>query len=470
MAKLLFLQNLEYEFLGPAYISSMLKNKGHEVRLLVGASLEDFNKTLSDFKPNLVAFSIMSGSQKWALNMARRVKTEFGIQNIFGGPHPTYFPDFINEGCVDIIAIGEGEKASLELMDCIETSKDYSGVKNLWVKKNGSIYRNEVRCLDNDLDEYPFADRKLYSDVGGKADLSIRQIITSRGCPWHCSFCFNDSLRKIYQDKGRYVRIRDVDMVIEEARQLRDDFSAKIIYFADDVFGLDKRWLFEFLPKYKKSVGLPFICLIRADILSKNKTYAEMLSEHGCIMVSFGIESGSEYTRNTVLEKNIFNEDIYKAANLLHKSGIKFRTFNILGLPGESLEDALKTVQMNIEIKTDYPWCSIFMPFSGTKLTEYARNKGYLTEIDEQKSFFSGSTLVNHPEIKKLENLQNFFQTAVIFPKSLKIIKFLIKLPPNPIFKLWFGMVYFFVYIKAERRGFWKTLIFSLRNYKLLLQ
>jgi len=109
------------------------------------------------------------------------------------------------------------------------------------------------------------------------------------------------------------------------------------------------------------------------------------------------------------------------------------------------------------------------MPFSGTRLTEYAKENNYLSSNDSQKSFFSGSTLVNHPEIKRLENLQSFFQTAVIFPKSLKAIKLLIKLPPNLLFKLWFGFVYFFVYIKAERRGFWKTLIFSLKNYRSLL-
>lgn len=470
MAKLLFLQNLEYEFLGPTYISSMLKSKGHDVRLSIGHTIGDFAKTISGYKPDLVAFSIMSGSQNWALDMAGSIKREFGISNIFGGPHTTFFPDFINQDGVDIIARGEGETTCLELMDFIDAKKDFSHIKNLWVKKDGVIYRNELRCLDNDLDVYPFADRSLYSGLIGRADLSIRQIITSRGCPWHCSFCFNDSLRDLYKDKGRYVRIRKVDTVIEEARRLRYDFGARIIYFADDVFGLDRKWLYEFLPKYKSIVGLPFICLIRADILAKNPDYAEMLAKHGCVMLSFGIESGKEETRNRVLEKNVSDNDIYRAADLLHSAGIKFRTFNILGLPGESLVDALKTVQMNIDIKTDFPWCSIFMPFSGTRLTDYAVKNGFFQGADQQKSFFSGSALVNHPEIKRLENLQSFFQTAVIFPWSLNIIKLLIKLPPNIFFKLWFGMVYFFIYIQAERRGFWRTLKFSLRNYKLLLK
>lgn len=469
MAKLLFLQNLEYEFLGPAYLSAMLKKHGHQVKMSFGYSLKEFNPTISKFKPDLVAFSIMSGSYKWSLEMAASVKKAFGIKNIFGGPHPTHFPDFINEENVDIIARGEGEWASLELMNCIDARIDYSQVKNLWVKKDGIIYRNELRCLDNDLDIYPFADRDLYADFRGKADLDIRQLITSRGCPWHCSFCFNDSLRELYKDKGRYVRIRAVDTVVEEARRLKSDYRARIIYFADDVFGLDRKWLLDFLPKYKKNVGLPFICLIRADILAKNEDYAMLLAKHGCIMLSFGIESGNENTRNRVLEKNVKDSDIYKAAKLLHQAGIKFRTFNILGLPGETLQDALKTVQVNIDIKTDFPWCSIFMPFSGTRLTEYAKENNYLSSSDSQKSFFSGSTLINHPEIKRLENLQSFFQTAVIFPKSLKAIKLLIKLPPNLLFKLWFGFVYFFVYIKAERRGFWKTLIFSLKNYRSLL-
>jgi len=474
MAKVLFLQDLEYEFLGPMYVSSMLKKHGHKVLMRIGRGMDDFRSTISTFKPDFVAFSIMSGSHHWALNVARRVKKEYGITNIFGGAHPTYFPDFIEEKDVDIIVRGEGERACLELMNRFDKKEDYLDIKNLLISRNGKIYKNEVRCLDEEIDEYPFADREFYSDLEGRIDLSVRNVIASRGCPWHCTFCFSDSLQDLYRDKGKYVRIRNIDMVIEEAKILRDTTKARIIYFADDMFGLDSRWLYEFLPKYKERVGIPFICSVRADVICKNEKYAQYLADYGCVAVCFGIESGREYIRNSILNKNISNSDIYKSANRLHQAGIKFRTFNILGLPGEILEDAFCTVKMNIDIKTDYPWCSMFMPFPGTKLTEYAKKEGYLPydySIDNlSRSFYSKSNLINHPQIRQLQNLQNFFQTAILWPWTFGIIKQLIKLPQNIIFTSWFGLVYFIVYVRAEKRKFWQTLYFTLRNYQLLIK
>lgn len=474
MAKLLFLQDLEYEFLGPMYISSMLKKHGHDVILRIGSNMGDFRSTISIFRPDFVAFSIMSGSHHWALDMARQVKKEFGITNIFGGPHPTYFPDFIEEKEVDIIVRGEGERACLELMDSFDRKSDYLDISNLWISRNNQIYMNNLGNLEQVLDEYPFPDRSLYSDLETKTDLSVRNVIASRGCPYLCTFCFNNSLKDIYKDKGRYVRIRGIDNVLAEAEALRDTAKTKIIYFVDDVFGLNTNWLYEFLPKYSKRVGIPFICLVRADVICRNEDYVRYLADYGCVLACFGIESGSEHLRNSVLNKNVSNKDIYEAADRLHRTGIKFRTFNILGLPGETMEDAFSTVKMNIDIKTDYPWCSMFMPFPGTKLTEYAKKEGYLQQdfsIDDlSRSFYSKSSLINQPQIGQLQNLQNFFQTAVIWPWTFRIIKLLIKVRQNIIFTLWFGFVFLIVYVKSEKRKLWKTLYFTLRNYGRLIK
>jgi len=473
MAKILFLQDLEYEFLGPMYISSILKEHGHKVLMRVGSGMKDFRSTLDSFKPDFVAFSIMSGSHHWALNMAKEVKRGYGITNIFGGPHPTYFPDFIQAKDVDIIVRGEGEGACLELMNRFDKNEDYLDVKNLWVSRNNRIFRNEVRCLDSDLDLYPFADRQLYSGLSGKIDLSVRNIIASRGCPWHCTFCFNDSMRQLYSDKGKYVRIRQVDRVIEEAKYLRDNAEARVLYFVDDVFGLNSNWLHEFLPKFKERVGLPFICLVRADEICRNEKYAQYLADYGCVLACFGIESGNENIRGNILNKNLTNHEIYKAAQRLHAAGLKFRTFNILGLPGETLEEAFSTVKINIDIKTDYPWCSIFLPFPGTKLTEYAKEAGYLNRdynIDSlSPSFYTKSNLSNQPHINQIQNLQSFFQTAVLWPWTFGIIKLLIRLPRNIFFTIWFGFIYFIVCVNSERRGFFRTFYFTLRNYQHLI-
>jgi anaerobic magnesium-protoporphyrin IX monomethyl ester cyclase len=472
MAKLLFLQNLEYEFLGPMYISSAVK-KAHACTLALGRTEEDFFAVMESFKPDVVGFSIMTGSHGWALNIARALKKRYKFIALFGGAHPTFFPEFIDEDGVDVICRGEGEEAALELLNALDAKAEYAEIANLSVKRDGQVFRNEVRALNRDLDAFPFPDRNLYDALGPGADRGVRNIATSRGCPFHCTFCFEDSMREMYKGKGQYVRIREVGKVIEELRDLKDNHKAKTIFFCDDVFGLNRTWLLEFLEVYKKEIGLDFVCLARADIIRANEDYPARLKAAGCRSVFFGIETGSEALRNTVLKKNLKDSDIYAAAELLHKAALPFRTYNIVGLPDETLEDAFRTIEMNIRIKADYPWCSIFSPYPRTALTKYSQEKGYLKK-DFSPDEISGSFFIDSklqlPGIRRIENLQKFFQTAVLWPWTLPLIKLLIKLPPNPLFGLWFGAVYFHVFLKSENRSFFKTLGFALKNYKHLLK
>jgi len=472
MAKLLFLQNIDYEFLGPMYISSMLKNHGHECELALGHTLEDFEEKIEKFQPDLVGFSIMSGSHYWGKNMAGKIKEKYGIRNIFGGAHPTFFKEFIDEPEVDYLVRGEGEETMKEIMGRIDKNECFHDVPNLSVAKKNETIHNPLRNLRPNLDEYPFPDRSLYDDLNQLGDRKVRNVITSRGCPFHCTFCFEDAMRDMYKGKGKYVRIREIDRAIDECKRLLAETNAEIIYFADDVFGMKKQWLYDFLEVYKKEVNVEFICLVRADIVASDEQYAYKLAEAGCKSVFFGIESGNENLRNKVLNKQLTDKQILDAAKLLHDAGITFRTYNIVGLPDETLEDAFSTVELNIKIKADYPWCSIFSPFPGTELTDYAFNKGYLgKEFDYDsldKSFFL-ETKLQIPHKREIQNLQKFFQTAVLWPWTYPLIKRLIKLPSNIFFKAWFGLIYFYIYIKSEKRNFWSTLGFALRNYKHVL-
>jgi radical SAM superfamily enzyme YgiQ (UPF0313 family) len=454
------------------YISSMAQQHGHECQLALGQRLEDFAPVMDRLRPDLVGFSIMSGSHGWARAMAEQVKREYGIPNIFGGAHPTFFPQFAEEPRVDMIVRGEGEETILEVLDRIDAGKSVDDIPNLGVRKDGQIIHNPLRNLRNDLDDYPFPDRHLYDVLETRLDRTIRNVITSRGCPFHCTFCFEDAMRELYQGKGKYVRIRKINKVIEECQRIKNETDVRVIYFADDVFGMSKPWLYEFLPIYQREVGLDFICLVRADIVASDKEYAFRMAEGGCRSVFFGIESGNERLRDLVLHKDLTDAEIIQAAEWLHEAGIKFRTYNIMGLPEETLDDAFSTVELNIKIKTDYPWCSLFSPFPGTELTDYAFKKGYLDEQFEynslSKSFFLTSNL-KLPHIQEMSNLQKLFQTVVLWPWTFPIVKRLIRLKPNRLFTWWFGLIYFYVYIKSERRNLWATFKFALKNFRHVL-
>ncbi|HET7152972.1 MAG TPA: radical SAM protein, partial [Candidatus Kapabacteria bacterium] len=298
------------------YISSMVKSRNHECRLALGQTMEEFRPAIETFQPDVIGFSVMSGSHKWAIDIARTIKKEYGVPTLLGGAHPTFFPQTIEQDGVDIIVRGEGEEAVLDLMERIEGNQPLTSIPNIWFK-NGHVDKNELRPLRADPDDYPFPDRTLYDTLSGKLDRSVRNVITSRGCPWHCSFCFEDAMREMYDGKGKYVRIRRIEKVIEECLELKRSTDVRTIYFADDVFGMSREWLYEFLPIYKREVGLPFICLVRADIVASDREYAFRLAEGGCASVFFGVESGNEELRNKVLVKQLSDAQIITAATNL---------------------------------------------------------------------------------------------------------------------------------------------------------
>ncbi len=473
MARLLFLQDLEYEYVGPAYLSAMLKKHGHQCRMAIGRSIGDFDTVLRDYQPDLVAFSIMTGSHRWAIRMAKDIRHTHGIRNIFGGPHATFCPDFIEGNGIDMVVRGEGEHALLEVMEAIDGKGTLEDVQNLWVKgTDGRITRNPLRPLVEDLDGIPSPDIHLYDSINNRVDRTVRLAITTRGCPYRCSFCMQGAMRELYKGKGKFIRTRSVDHVIEELRRVKNEVPVRRFYIRDDCFGLNRKWLYEFLEKYEREIGIDFMCLVRADLVASEPGYAARLAAAGCRLVFMGVESGNEQLRNLVLEKRLTNDEIVRAADYLHRAGIPFLTFNILGLPNETLEDAFSTVQLNIAIKTDYPWCSLYFPLPGTKLTNYAIEKGLLSEeyrsMNTDVTFYRASGLKD-AQAREIANLQCLFQTVVLWPWTLPIVRRLVQFQAGPVYKLWFALIYFYVHVKSEGRSFWKSFTFAARNYRHLI-
>lgn len=470
MAKIVFVQDLMAEFHGVMHISSVLKKHGHFCDLIISSDISEVTSFLKSQKPDIIGFSLMSGVQQWALMMASGIKKNFPRSKIvFGGVHPTYFPEILEEAPVDIICRGEGEYAALDLMDAVEEGKSYTHIKNLWVKEGGRIFRNEMRPLIENLDELPYPDHDLYyRRYPFLKNRSVKNFIVVRGCPYDCSFCYNKKLKHMYKNKGRYVRFRSKESIIKEIKNLKRKYEFKRIYFVADTMFIDKKWAVDFLIFYKEKLGIPFSAVIRADKMDEN--VARGLKEANCKAAWFGIESGHEEYRNKILKKNLTDEQIIRAASLLKYYGIKFRTYNMLCLPGETLEQAYDTVNINIRIRTDYPWCSIYTPYFGTELVEYAQKKGYLDpkfNIDCIDASYFKETHIQGENVREMLNLQRFFQTAVLLPWTFPLIKKIAKLPPNLFFDLWFQFIYVLFYILSEGHGLWETMKFSLHYSKI---
>ncbi|HTZ11837.1 MAG TPA: radical SAM protein [Candidatus Margulisiibacteriota bacterium] len=468
MARVAFVQNLAFEYLGVMYLSSLLKKNAHSVEAFIehGQGMDKVLKELKSFDPQIIGFPCSSSSHQWVIAASRLCKKYLPqARIILGGAHPTFFPEVIEEEPVDIICRGEGEYALLELADKVDKKEDYSGVLNLWVKREGLILRNQVRPLIEDLDELPFPDRSLYAARYPFLNKSQKAFITGRGCPFSCAYCFNHAFKKIYQDKGRMVRFRSADNIIREIKDVASGGSLKTVLIQDDTFGLNKSKSLEFLKRYAKEINLRFICLLRADLTDEELVMN--LKNAGCMNVFFGIESGSEPMRNLLLKKGISDEQIYRMASLLKKYRIRFRAYNMFGLPGESLEEAFKTVELNIKIKTDYPWSALFQPFPGTEMGDYARSRGML-EGDQSKfnpSFFMQSS-VRLKDKREITNLRLLFFWAVKFPFLFPVIKRAIRLRLSFLYNILFLLGYAYCFKMSEGISLLETMRIGSNNIK----
>jgi anaerobic magnesium-protoporphyrin IX monomethyl ester cyclase len=424
--------------MGPMYLSALLKKHGHHCHLLILSEHKNYLHEIAEYDPDLIAFSTMTGPHNWVLKTAKAIKRNINKPVILGGPHPTFFPEIIHEPNVDMVCIGEGEFALLELADRLDRGEHTSGIKNLWIKKDGQIIKNELRPLVKDLDELPFPDRSLYDGCTILRSVPAMKFLTGRGCPYRCTFCFNHKFNELYRGLGPIVRKRGVDSLIMEIKETAQKFKLQLIRFPDDTFTVNRRWLLKFLQKYKEEINLPYTGLARANELDEDTV--RMLKTSGCLNIFIGVESGNENIRNIVLNKNLTNTQIINAARLLRKYNVKFGTYNMFGLPDETLPLAYETIAFNWMLNPDYTINNIFQPYPKTEISYYAAAHGLLNPDADYMDTMNEGSILQLKDIDRLINLCRFASLAIKYRFLMPIIKVLIKLPPNSIFKMVFDL------------------------------
>ncbi|MFH1620343.1 MAG: radical SAM protein [bacterium] len=410
---------------------------------------------VKEYKPDVIAFSIFTGQHAWAVNLASRLKALFGDDKfiIMGGPHPTFCPGIIENDAVDAICIGEGESAVAELADAISRGAEYTGIKNFWFRKEGRVIRNQLRPLIQDIDAIPFADREIYYGYRFLRESPHKNFALGRGCPYYCAFCFNHALRKKYENTaGDYVRFRSPEKVMEEIRTVKERYPLPSVRFYDDTFIYNRDLAIRFLDAYRKELRIPFYCNVRANLCDEEMVLK--LKEAGCYQVDLGVESGNELIRNKILKKGVTDAQIMSAAEILKKHGIRFNTTNMLGLPHETLDDAWKTIQFNIDIKADSAWTSMFQPFPGTEIADYVKRAKLVEKLDFESRSCDAHSLsqLKQPGIREITNLHKFVYLAIAFPFIKPLVQVLIKLRPNPVFNLIYKASYFIFFYRRARK------------------
>lgn len=391
-----------YENIGIEYLSAVLKKGNHRTFLIFDPVL--FNdsgginipflsrcfdlrnrilKKISNIKPGLVCFSVVTDNFSWALETAKLIKRTMHIPIVFGGVHPTAVPEIvIKYDCVDFVCVGEGEGAIVELADSLENEHSVYNIKNVWVKQGNNIVANKLRPLIANLDSLPFADKDIYY-----SDLSFifqgYTIATSRGCPNMCSYCANSLMREIYKDKGAYLRRRSVQNVLEELEGAKQRYKPKYVHFLDEVFTYDKKWLSDFVSDYRKKINLPFMCYISPQFADKE--IISLLKEGGCYKVQMGVQTLNETKRINLLNRNYSNSRVSYIIDECRRNKIYITCDNILGLPGQDERELLEMAFFYSLHKPNNIEIFYLRYYPRTKIVTTVYNKGLLNNESLEK-------------------------------------------------------------------------------------
>lgn len=453
-------------------ISALLKKHGHETSLVMTYSRDDAAKRILALSPDVVGFSTLTatGEFEWGLEVAKIIKRKKpSVITMFGGMHPTLFPEeSIENSAVDMICAGEGEYAMLELCDRLDKRVDSSDIANIWVKTSDGIRRNDIGMLIENLDELPFPDRELYHKSGYFKQIRGMDVMAGRHCPFECSYCYNHIIKDLYKGRGKFFRKHSVSYVINELKELIVKYQPESFTFVDEFFSLNKDWLSDFADMYHREIKLPFICNVRADTVDDE--IASMLSRAGATTVCIGLETGNEKLRSDILNKPFTNNRLAETTKILHSHRIKFLTANMFGIPGENIDNAFETVELNQRIKTDFLYFSVFQPYPGLDITKRARQCGLIGDLkpSEYNNSYFRSSLLEQKDIGQITNLHKIFVLVVKYPLLKPLFRVMIKLPSNFIFDIIFMISFGWMQLACFKRSLRQLFMMGIANMKIV--
>lgn len=301
---------------------------------------------------------------------------------------------------IDFILRGEYEYILRDLVKTLIKNKNLKEVKGLTYREGEKIIRNPSMPLIENLDELPFPARHFLPNEKYFEPLFIGKptlrLITSRGCPFFCTFCLWPQV--MY---GRKIRYRNIGNVIEEIKELKEKYKIKEFYFDDDTFTLDEKRVINLCKAIiKNKINLPWDCLGRVNMVTKKMLY--WMKKAGCILIRYGVESGSQEILNRC-KKGFTTDDIKRAFKMTHELGIKTHATVMFGLPGETKETIKKTIDFILKLNPSYVQFAIATPYPGTEYYNEVKKNGWLIAKNWSDYDPIGKSPVSYPNLSAKE-------------------------------------------------------------------
>lgn len=361
--------------LGLAYLASCLLEyrPNLQIEIIDGSllNLDEYYEKITNIKADIVGVSATMSHLNQALLIPDMVK-EKNIKFIIGGRGVVNLPSSkMFEKGYSVICYGEGERTIVELVNAFENELSLESINGISYLKEGKEVRTPPRALIENLDEIPFPardllDMKKYLDTW-KQNMGIRvaSIISSRGCPFSCSFCDKTTF-------GGKIRFMSPPRMVEEMRLLYDRYGVEQVFFEEDLFTVNRKRVLEFCSLMEKELpGKMWGAQSRVDTIDKEMLIR--MKRAGCTDLTFGVESGSQKILD-ILGKGFTVEQVEKAFRLVKEVGIEAGLFLIVGIPGETQEDIEMTKRIIAKLEPKFIDVSYLTPIPGTEIYERTKH------------------------------------------------------------------------------------------------